>query len=246
MSSKQFYPPSHPSRRVLVLSFPAWLSLPKRVSRWGWVVIAVVATNLFTLWYSQTEPRAASSSPALAWWSSEEPADLYLLDKASAVVSEPHMFARKVHEVAQQLGIPAEWLMAVMYAESRFDPAVVNRRGSRATGLIQFMPATAQDLGVSTAALGQMSAVDQMDYVYRYLSQVRDRYGNYQSLTDLYLGILYPKARQQDYCFSLYAKPSLAYQRNRGLDENKDGRVSVSDIDQYLRRLFPTAYLKSI
>ncbi|MEM9986123.1 MAG: transglycosylase SLT domain-containing protein, partial [Bacteroidota bacterium] len=170
MSSKQFYPPSHPSRRVLVLSFPAWLSLPKRVTRWGWVVIAVIATNLLTLWYSQKGPVASSSSPSLAWWSSEEVEDLYLLDKASAVIAEPTIFAGKVREVAQQLEIPAEWLMAVMYAESRFDPAVVNRRGSRATGLIQFMPATAQDLGVSAAALAQMGAVAQMDYVYRYLS----------------------------------------------------------------------------
>lgn len=39
---------------------------------------------------------------------------------------------------------------------------------SGATGLIQFMPATAQGMGTTTAALAAMSAVQQLDYVQRY------------------------------------------------------------------------------
>ncbi|MFN0202045.1 MAG: hypothetical protein ACKVTZ_20910, partial [Bacteroidia bacterium] len=69
--------------------------------------------------------------------------------------------------------------------------------------------------------------------------------GDYTSLTELYLGILYPKALEikGDYCFTMYATPSQAYKQNSGLDEDKDGRVTVSDIDHRMQRVFPTAYV---
>jgi soluble lytic murein transglycosylase-like protein len=173
-------------------------------------------------------------------------APLYLMDKAAPMLTNPQAFEGKLREIAVDLNIPPEWIMAVIYAESRFDPAVVNRRGSSATGLIQFMPATAAELGVTVQRLALLTPTQQLDYVQRYLKQVHQRYGPYRSLTDLYLGILYPKARQQDYCYTLYAKPSQAYERNTGLDEDRDGRVSSSDVDRYLRRMFPTAYALSL
>ena len=141
------------------------------------------------------------------------------------------------------LEIAPEWLMAVMYAESKFDPSVLNYKGSGAVGLIQFMPATAMEMDVSVERLKRMSANQQLEYVYLYLETVRSRYGQFSSLTDLYLAILFPKAIGQDYCYTLYAKPSVSYQQNSGLDENKDGRVTISDVDRRLKRLFPTAYM---
>lgn len=87
-----------------------------------------------------------------------------------------------------------------------------------------------------------MSAVDQMDLVYAYLQNVRENYGEYNTLTDLYLAILYPRAIGKDYCYTLYAKPTQKYRMNSGLDENRDGRVTVSDIDRRMARLYPTAY----
>jgi len=144
------------------------------------------------------------------------------------------------------LGVRAEWLMAVMYSESKFDAQVLNHRGSGATGLIQFMPATASEMNVSLQRLGRMTHLQQLEYVYMYLQTARERYGNYDSLTDLYLAILYPKARKQEYCYTLYAKPTRAYTQNRGLDENKDGRVTISDIDRRMKRLYPTAYMAEL
>ena len=61
------------------------------------------------------------------------------------------------------------------------------------------------------------------------------------SLTDLYLAILYPAALGKDVCFNIFTKPSRAYRQNNGLDNNQDGVVTVNDIDQLMRRLFPTA-----
>lgn len=180
---------------------------------------------------------AANSSPN---------ASLFLLDKASEYVPNPMAFETKVREIGHKLGVPPEWLMSVMYSESKFDAAVKNFKGSGATGLIQFMPATAGELGISLSGLASMSHVDQMDYVYKYLNNVKRRYGSFKSLTDLYLGILYPRAIGQDFCYTLYAKPSKSYRQNSGLDENKDGVVSVSDIDKRMQRLFTEAYMVSL
>ncbi|MEL6671667.1 MAG: transglycosylase SLT domain-containing protein [Bacteroidota bacterium] len=169
--------------------------------------------------------------------------ELYLLDKAALFVPDTYSFSQKVQEIAGMLQVPPEWLMAVMYAESKFDASVYNYKGSGAVGLIQFMPATAASLNASAERLSRMGPVQQLEYVYLYMEQVRQRYGAYQSLTDFYLAILYPKARGQDYCYTLYATPSKAYRQNKGLDEDKDGRVTVSDIDRRMKRLFPKAFV---
>jgi len=238
-SRRKFHPPVRRDRRYVVLPIPR--SIPKPVLRWGLILGLIGTTNFFTHRLSLAEGTSSNISFLPTSLGTSEP--LYLMDKATPLLQDPPAFRQRVREVADQLEIPVEWLMAVMYAESRFDPSVVNRRGSTATGLIQFMPGTAAELGVTTSMLGKMSATEQLTYVYAYLDQVRERYGPYQSLTDLYLGILYPKARNQDYCFTLYAKPSVAYNRNSGLDRDKDGRVSVSDVDRYLREKYPTAFV---
>jgi soluble lytic murein transglycosylase-like protein len=52
-----------------------------------------------------------------------------------------------VAEAAARHGVPAKLVMAVIAAESQFDPLAVSSRG--ALGLMQLMPATARILGVS-------------------------------------------------------------------------------------------------
>jgi hypothetical protein len=106
------------------------------------------------------------------------------------------------------------------------------------------MPVIAAELNTSPEKLKMMNHNEQLEYVYHYLENIRQRHGGkFESLTELYLAILYPKALDGDYCYSLYAQPSVAYKQNAGLDEDKDGRVTVSDIDRRLQRIFPTAYL---
>ncbi len=167
---------------------------------------------------------------------------LYLLNKANKYVDDVDAFERKVRMVSENLGVAPEWLMSVMYSESKFDAKVTNHKGSGAVGLIQWMPATAKDLGTSSQELGRLSHIKQLDYVYKYLDRVRKKYGDYESITDLYLAILYPKALEGDYCYTLYAHPSKMYTQNSLLDENKDKRVTVKDIDSRMKRLFLPAY----
>lgn len=230
--------PSRTSKQGLLLRIPL---APFRLRPLSWMVMTVLLSNFVSHAIWNRKPSSPSSSERVAYHAPDQ--QLYLLDQASRMIAEPLAFADKVYEVSARLAIEPEWLMAVMYAESSFEATVFNRKGSGAVGLIQFMPATARELNTSPNQLAQMTAIEQLDYVYRYFAQVMDRYGTYESLTDLYLAVLYPKARKQDPCFLLYAKPSQAYRMNKGLDENKDGVVTVSDIDKRMKRLFPGAYL---
>lgn len=169
--------------------------------------------------------------------------ELYLMEKAKIYLMMPETFEAKVRKVAAMLKVQPEWLMAVMYSESRFNAQAENFRGSGAVGLIQFMPATAREMGTSTAALSRMTHEEQLDWVYAYMEGYRKKYGDYKSLCDFYLGILYPRARTGDMCYVLYESPSKAYKQNSGLDEDKDGRVTVGDIDKRMKRLYPSAYV---
>lgn len=210
------------------------------------LVIAVFVTNIAT--HSLFNPAMGAATDGRASISSSAPYNsdgpsLYLMDEASLFVHQPDAFEKKVREISRMLNVAPEWLMAVMYSESKFDAGVKNYKGSGATGLIQFMPMTASEMGVSLDRLGRMDHLQQLEYVYMYLQTVRDRYGNFDGLTELYLAILYPKAINQEYCYTLYASPSKKYKQNSGLDENKDARVTVSDIDKRMQRLYPQAYI---
>lgn len=177
----------------------------------------------------------------------ERPRPLYLIEAARPYVKDLAGFEQKVRKTAYSLDVPPEWLMAVMYHESKMNPAVMNQRGSGATGLIQFMAPAVRDLNdrLGTAYymsdIRQMSAANQLDLVEAYLRTVRGRYGEFGSLADLYLAVLYPKAIGKPGSYVLFARPKRAYQQNAGLDENRDGFVTVSDIRRRMERLYPEA-----
>lgn len=173
--------------------------------------------------------------------------ELYLADKAALHIDDLGTFTRKIRRISKKLDIAPEWLMAVIYNESKFNCRVYNYIGSGAVGLLQFMPSTASDLGTTSKELAEMDAVSQLDYVQRYLKGVMQRQNvresGINSLTDLYLAVLYPKAIGKDYCYSMYSSPSRQYVQNKILDVNKDKSVTISDIDEYLKRKYPTAMI---
>jgi hypothetical protein len=137
-------------------------------------------------------------------------------------------FRHKVIAIAARLAMDPNHLMAIMAFETgrSFNPAVTNHAGSGATGLIQFMPATARSLGTSTAALSRMSAIDQLDYVEAYLAPYA---GRMQDLPSAYMAVLYPRAVDKAPGYVLFRKGSKAYKLNRGLDLNGDGQVTKAE-----------------
>ena len=200
------------------------------------LLLLVLATNFMT--YRLGDRQSAATAILHS-----KPDQLYLLDKATPYVYNIDAFERKVREISDKLAVPPEWLMAVMHSESRFDASVKNTKGSGATGLIQFMPTTAKDFDITVEKLRNMNHIEQLDFVYKYLNFMRERYQDFESLTQLYLAILYPKAIPEGFCYTMYAKPSVAYNMNAGLDKDNDGRVTVQDVDTHLKRIYPTAYM---
>jgi hypothetical protein len=79
-------------------------------------------------------------------------------------------FASSIESLGNDLGVDPMYLANTMYAESTLNPSEKNKAGSKAMGLIQFMPKTAANLGTTTDELSRMTPVEQMEYVRRYFS----------------------------------------------------------------------------
>lgn len=141
-------------------------------------------------------------------------------------------FKLRVIGIARDLGTDPNFLMAAMSFESRLDPRAVNP-SSGATGLIQFMPKTAERLGTTVGALAAMTAEGQLDYVARYFAPYR---GRLATLEDVYMAILWPDAIGRGADFVLFRTPSAAYAQNSALDVNRDGSVTVAEATSFVRR----------
>ena len=141
-------------------------------------------------------------------------------------------FMQAVIEVAKKLKINPDDLMAVIVWESWANPTAVNR-ASGATGLIQFMPDTAISLGTTTKALSRMSAVEQMEFAYEYLS--RNGGNKMTTLSDTYMAVLWPAAVGRPADFVLWERDGRhagQYRVNSGLDINGDGLITVAEATQ--------------
>lgn len=134
----------------------------------------------------------------------------------------------------------ASWLMAVMAFETgrTFSPSVRNP-GSSAVGLIQFMAQSARDLGTRTATLASLSAVSQLHYVQRYLAPMA---GRIENLDDLYMAVLWPAAIGKRSDAMLWAKGGNPYAANRGLDLDRNGRITKGEAAAKVRALLAQGY----
>ena len=151
-------------------------------------------------------------------------------------------FLAKVQSISAELGFDPNWLMIVMYKESRLKPTAYNS-GSGATGLIQFLKSTALKLGTTTDALRAMSGTQQLDYVKKYLASYKGRYKN---LIDVYLAVFYPAAMGKLDSYVIGVKGSSAYDLNASMDLSQDGKLTVLDVRTWLVKGLPaeaTAYL---
>jgi hypothetical protein len=152
-------------------------------------------------------------------------------------------FVKKVREVSTRLDIDPNWLMAIMYWESAstFSPSIQNSIG--ATGLIQFIPSTAIGLGTTTTALKNMSAVDQLDYVEKYLKVYK---GKIKSYIDTYFAIFFPLAigKPDDWVLQgTGISASLIARQNPAFDVNKDGKVQVWEVKKIMLQKLPREWV---
>ncbi len=142
-------------------------------------------------------------------------------------------FKSKLIEIARNIGVDPNFLISAMAFETgeTFNPSIRNNR-SGATGLIQFTPATAAGLGTSIADLAAMSDVDQMEYVEKYFSPYKNML---ETVEDVYMAILWPAAIGKANSWVLFSKPSAQYDRNSGLDTDKDGNVTKEEAASMVR-----------
>lgn len=139
-------------------------------------------------------------------------------------------FRAKVRSISARLGCAPDDLMSCMAWESgrSFSPSKKNMAGSGATGLIQFMPATARDLGTSTAALAALTAEQQLDWVEKYFQPYK---GKLATLADLYMAILWPAGVGKPMEYVLWDKRTrpTTFRQNAGLDINHDGAITKAE-----------------
>jgi hypothetical protein len=143
-------------------------------------------------------------------------------------------FISKVKEIASLLGIEPDWLMLVMKHESGLNSRAYNNMGG-ATGLIQFMPATAISLGTTTVALYNMSNVEQLDWVYKYFKPYKRYLDSFESL---FLVTFFPAAlgKADTWVFRTgNMSPQTVVNYNKPFDLNRDGVLTVGEWKQYLR-----------
>lgn len=155
-------------------------------------------------------------------------------------LTEEPLFARAVTDVASSLGFDVNSMLGVMSSESGINPKAVNPTGG-ATGLIQFMPATARALGTTVEALRNMTGVEQLEYVRRFFLPYqgrirRDEPGDYYIATFLpaYLGAPRETVLGRKGSLDILPKTGFTmgkiYDQNAVFDATKRGFFTVGDV----------------
>jgi len=147
-------------------------------------------------------------------------------------------FIDKVKSIANELKVKPEHLVFVMWFETAhtLNHRIQNKK-SKATGLIQFMPRTAYELGTSIEELRAMSNLEQLDYVRKYLIRFK---GKLVDFVDLYCAVFYPAAVGKADCYRI--TPDKVAQQNPVFDKNKDLDITKAEIREVLLKQIPQNY----
>ena len=145
-------------------------------------------------------------------------------------------FLNKVKQISARIGCNYKDLLAIMNSESGLNSRAVNKNGG-ATGLIQFMPSTAKGLGTTTEALKEMTPIQQLDYVEKFLVRAKNSSAlkNKAQLTagDLYALVFLPGRAGREV---LTTQGEAYYNANSSTDENRDGQITKTDLGNRLMR----------
>jgi hypothetical protein len=148
-------------------------------------------------------------------------------------------FLDKVKQIAKNINCDYRDLLAVMNSESGINASQwckISGEENKAVGLIQFRSSTAKMLGTTLTALSQMSPIEQLDYVEKYFKHwisVKGLTGKKLSAGDIYALVYTPAYVNKDV---LASSGDKFYNKNKGLDVNKDGKITKSDLAQQLRK----------
>ncbi len=157
-------------------------------------------------------------------------------------------FAQKVQSIAAFLSVDPDWLMQVMYAESRLKTTAANRQGADkhlvAAGLLQFTSGSGIVKAGKVPSLGHiltMSALSQLDLVKWYFTGFR---GKMKSYYDVYAVTFFPAMIGKPDNWVLQTKSLSAAtvaRQNKGIAKGKSF-ITVADFKRYAVGLVPSAF----
>jgi hypothetical protein len=154
---------------------------------------------------------------------------LKISDQASGLTSD-EAFNSKLAEMEQKYpGLTRSELFRVIKGESAFNPKAKNSSG--ASGLFQFMPAVAEELGTTTDAILRMEPAKQLELYDQYLSK-----WGYKGQVSLGVMQAAPAFANASPNTVIYKKGSKAWEQNPGWRPAEGGDITVASIDAYYRR----------
>lgn len=144
-------------------------------------------------------------------------------------------FLRAFVDQIRPTGLDLDHVAALISHESRFRPDARNA-ATRATGLIQFMPATAKTLGTSVDELARMSATAQLPFVVAYFKPFGQLAPRDIVIAALGTGLCARGGTGPSSCLGapdetvVARMPETVYMQNAGLDTDKDGIITLGDV----------------
>lgn len=153
------------------------------------------------------------------------------------VLTNQKAFENRVNEISKNLGINSDWLMVVMFAESKLNH-LAKSPNSSAVGLIQFTETARRLIGATTEQILNTTNVGQLTYVERYFNAMGAK-GKMKSLYDVYFYVFAPVAVGKPDTAVIYRSPSGAYTGNKALDTDKNSAITVGEIKAFVNRYKP-------
>lgn len=156
-----------------------------------------------------------------------------MTNEVQTLLAQEAGFLAKLKAVASSLSVNYEWLVAVMWNESRLRPYAKNSK-SGAFGLIQFMPSTMASMGISEALLRSKTATDQLQYVQKYLQPYK---GKIKDVYDLYAAVFFPVLIGKPVSYVLETSrlsASLIAKSNPLFDLDKNSRITKLEFMRYI------------
>lgn len=160
-------------------------------------------------------------------------------------------FVKKLQEMSNEYGnVSPEDFLTIFIKENGVNKdgvllldqdskAETDKKGGHAKGLIQFVPTTAESIGLDQSKTSEMSPVEQLEFVDKFYKQFDHK--NINGYEDLYLTTFYPAAVNQPDDFVIASGDQTAYSANKPIDKDKDGKITKADFISYAKSTIPSS-----
>lgn len=164
---------------------------------------------------------------------------IYKIQTIREIVYTDRKTKEIINKKEQELGLDRNSLYKIIYIESRFNPTAYNTY-TGAYGLLQIIPSTLENLGYSLTNYVSMDFNEQLNGPITKYIKYWKKYYDIKTELDLKLVVFYPLAlkykENKDYIIGSeksfkYAKKVAKW--NHLYDLNKDGFITIKEIEQY-------------